>query len=419
MAIQEPFQRKFDVIVWGASGFVGRLIAEHLFVTYGVNGTLRWAMAGRQASKLESVRASLGPGADVIPIVIADSHQKSTLEDMASSARVVCSAVGPYADYGSELIEVCIQAGTDYCDLSGETHWIRWMIDAHEAAAREHNVRIVNCCGLDSVPSDLGTLFVQNSMKARHGVYSPEVSMRLVNFKNAELSGGTYASILNAMAMVTTNRSVRKQMMDPNALMPEADNAEAPATDVNLPRWEHEVGAWVAPFMMATINSKVVRRSNALAGFPYGHDFRYGEGEATGPGLKGWLLALGKTLALTWFMLFTIIGPTRFILRRLLPSPGDGPDRETRESGSYEILFTARHPGDPAHTVQATVTGDRDPGYGSSSRMIGECAVCLALDDAPRSVPGGFWTPATCLGESLIKRLQSHAGIDFKIKDQA
>jgi len=248
-------------------------------------------------------------------------------------------------------------------------------------------------------------------MKSRHGVYSPEVSMRVMRVVNGAYSGGTYASILNTMALVIKDKGVRNQMMDPNYLVPATDAVTTPGTDVNFPRWESGAGGWVAPFLMATINSKVVRRSNALAGYPYGRDFRYGEGDAMGRGIMGWAKAVGKAVGLTVFMLLAIIGPMRALLRLILPRPGEGPDRAKREAGSWEFLFTARHPDEPGQLVQATVTGDRDPGYGSSSRIVGECAVCLALDEAPRSLPGGFWTPATCLGDSLVTRLQEHAGM--------
>lgn len=415
MLNQEHNTREFDVIVWGASGFIGRLIAEHLFSTYGVDDRLRWAMAGRQQAKLESVRDALGPGAGTVPLILADSHNPKTLEAMATRTRVVCAAVGPYAKYGSELVATCIRTGTDYCDLSGETHWMRWMIDTHETAARANNVRIVHCCGFDSVPSDLGTRLVQNTMQARHGVYSPEVKMRVTDMVNGKLSGGTVATILSGVELAAKDAGVRKQMMDPNLLLPAAPPEVAPDADVSALGWEADTRSWVAPFLMAAINSRVVRRSNALAGYPYGKGFRYSEGIAMGRGVRGWLRALGMTLGLNAFMLLAIIGPTRSVLRRLLPKPGQGPDRRMRESGSFAIRFLARHPDDPALNVQAMVTGDRDAGYGSSSRMIGESAVCLALDEQPRSVPGGFWTPATCLGDSLTRRLQAQAGLTFRV----
>lgn len=415
MATKGRSAREFDIIIWGASAFVGKLVVEYLLDTYGVGKNLRWAIAGRNRHKLESVLEQLGHNPDAIPTVVADSHDKSSLRDMARRTRVVCTLVGPYALHGSALVEACIEEGTDCCDLTGEVFWVRDMIAANETAARAQGARIVNSCGFDALPSDLGNLLVQKAMKDRHGVYSHDVSMRVTRAVNTEFSGGTLASAFNNMELATSGKDMLAIVLDPNTLIPADDGIVAPGTDVKGPRWEPEIGAWSVPYLLAAFNSQIVRRSNALAGFPYGRDFQYGEGAATGSGFGGWLRAVAATVSMNFFVLLGLLRPTRALMRRLMRKPGEGPSRETRENGSYTIVFTARHPQDPSIITQVQIDGERDPGYGSASRMIAECAVSLALDAEINKVPGGFWTPASCLGERLIERLQQNAGIQFKI----
>lgn len=415
MAADGRSRRAFDVIIWGASAFVGKLVVEYLLETYGVGKDLRWAIAGRNREKLEAVLQQLGLEPDAVPIVLADSHDRASLKDMARRTKVVCTLVGPYALYGSELVEACIEEGTDCCDLTGEVFWVRDMIAAHGAAARENHVHIVNACGFDALPSDLGNLFVQKAMKERHGVYSHDVSMRVIEFAIDGFSGGTLASAFNNMKLATSSRDMLATAFDPNALIPADAGIDAPGTDVRGPRWEPEIGAWAVPYLLAAFNSQIVRRSNALAGFPYGHDFKYGEGGATGSGISGWLRAVAVTVSMYSFVTMGLLGPSRAVARRLMRKPGEGPAREKIENGYYRIVFTARHPDDPSIITQVQIDGERDPGYGSASRMIAECTVCLALDDEVKEIPGGFWTPASCLGERLIERLQRNAGIRFKV----
>lgn len=419
MATQEHNTREFDVIVWGASAFVGQLVVEYLLETYGVGKGLRWAIAGRNRQKLEAVLQQYGQIPDALPIFLADSHDKASLKAMARRTRVVCTLVGPYARYGSTLVEACIEEGTDCCDLTGEVFWVRDMIAAHETAARDRGVRIVNSCGFDSLPSDLGNLLVQKAMRERHGVYSNDVSMRVTRVVNAEFSGGTLASAFNNMELATSKKGMLAIVLDANTLIPAEAGITATGADVKAPRWEAEIGAWSAPYLLAAFNSQIVRRSNALLGFPYGRDFRYGEGGATGPGVGGWLRAIAATVSMNVFVMLAMLRPTRAIMRRLMRQPGEGPSKEKREGGSYTIMFTARHPQDSSILTQVQIDGERDIGYGSASRMIAESAVCLALDEHVKKMPGGFWTPASCLGERLIERLQKNAGIQFKTSHPA
>jgi len=408
--------REFDIILWGASGYMGHIIAEHLFQTYGVNQALRWAIAGRNGKKLEAVRSGLGDGAEQIPIIGAESHDRSSLNEMVRRTRVICSSVGPYQLYGEELVAACIDNGTDYCDLTGEYTWIRQMIDRYEEKARANGVRIVNSCGFDSLPSDLGTLFIENEMKKRYGVYSADVKMRVKHGFNADKpSGGTMASIISNFELVSADKQLMKQVYDPNSLLPRDDSKGAGDKDIKFPRYEKEISSWVAPYIMAAGNTKIVRRGNALLDRRYGRDFRYGEGLCTGPGITGWWHAIVATTSLYMFMLLFMIGFTRKQLQRKFPRPGEGMTREERESLSYHLVFTAFHPEDQKKIVQTEIQGKRDMGYGSSARMIGEAAVCLALDKTAQAKAGGFWTPASCMGERLIERLEQNAEIKFSV----
>jgi len=416
MENEDSSTREFDIIVWGASSYMGQLISEHLFLTYGVNKDLRWAMGGRNADKLATVRDRLGDGAGQVPIILAESHDRALLDAMTRRARVICSSVGPYQFYGEELVASCIENGTDYCDLTGEFLWIREMIDKYEAKAREQNVRLVNSCGFDSLPSDLGTLFVQEEFKRRYGQFSPEVRMRVKHgFMDVRPSGGTIASMLGSFELVANDKQLMKLAYDPNGLLPDNDAENTRDMDIKYPKYEQEIKSWVAPYLMAAGNTKIVRRGNALMKYYYGRDFLYGEGVCTGAGIGGWWRATRATFGLYTMMIMMAIGFTRDRLRRKLPQPGEGMSKDERESRSYSLVFTAQHPEDMQKNVRAEISGKRDMGYGSSSRMIGEAAVCLALDESSRTVPGGFWTPASCLGERLIERLQRNAEIKFTV----
>jgi short subunit dehydrogenase-like uncharacterized protein len=403
--------RDFDIVLWGATGFTGRLVAEYLVGRYGARNSFRWALGGRNQSKLEAVRQELG--APDLPLVLGDGGDPASMEALARRTRVVCTTVGPYARYGSHLVAACARVGTDYCDLTGELHWIRRMIDAHDAEARSSGARIVPTCGFDSIPSDLGTFYVQREMRARAGESSPLVKAGVADFSGG-FSGGTVASMLDLVEEATADPAVRRLMADPYALDP-AGRAPGPASPDRLrPSWDHDFGQWTAPFLMAGINTRVVRRSNALLGDAYGRTVRYEEMMLTGAGpigaLRASAVAAGSGLAVGALAL----GPIRRWVATRLPAPGEGPSREERESGYWELRFHAAPPHDgSAPPLEARVTGDRDPGYGSTAKMLGESAVCLALDDLD-SAPG-FSTPAAAMGDALIPRLEANAGIRFEI----
>ncbi|MCH7898897.1 MAG: saccharopine dehydrogenase NADP-binding domain-containing protein, partial [Proteobacteria bacterium] len=316
--------RKFDVIVWGATGFTGALVAEYLSHTYGVGQSLNWAIAGRDIAKLEALKAALGDSA--LPTVVADSFDVQTLDALAGRSKVILSTVGPYAKYGSALVAACVQAGTHYCDLAGEAQWIRQMIDQHHEAARESGARIVHCCGFDSVPMDMGVWFLQHEAQKQHGQYCDSISM-LVKALKGGASGGTIASLLNVIRESRQDRAIARVVADPYGLNPQNERSGPDELDQQNVRKDAGTNMWTAPFIMAGINTKVVRRSHALAGYQYGRDFRYHEAMLTGKGFGGWLKANMVMLGLGALVFFASFDVTRSLLQRFgLPKPGEGPD---------------------------------------------------------------------------------------------
>ncbi len=405
--------REFDVIVYGATGFTGTLVAEYLLRQYGVNRDLKWSIAGRSASKLESVKTSLGEKAADLDITVADSSDANALASLASRTRVVLTTVGPYALYGSNLVAACVEAGTDYCDLAGEVQWIRKMIDTHHARAQETGARIVHCCGFDSIPMDMGVWFLQDTAKRDHGSYCDDIALYVKAIKGTA-SGGTIASMMNIIEEAKQDRSIARMMADPYALNPEGEREGPDERDQQTAVFDDDAECWTGPFVMAGVNTRVVRRSNALAGYPYGRDFRYREVTITGRGLSGRLKGTGMTLGLGALVLGISMGPTRTLLKKfVLPKPGDGPDREMQETGFFNLMQIGKLA--DGTVLRTRITGDQDPGYGSTSKMLSESAVCLAQDNLDTS--GGVWTPASAMGAQLLVRLRENAGLTFDIVD--
>lgn len=409
--------REFDVIVWGASGFTGRLVAEHLLSTYGANGTVHWAIGGRNQEKLETVRESLGKQAKNIDIVIADSHDQKSLAALAKRTRVVATTVGPYSRYGNELIAACARHGTHYCDLAGEVPWIRRMIDAHNGTAKRSGAIIVNCCGFDSIPSDIGVWFMQREAQERFGQPLQRIHFCLRSASGG-MSGGTAASMFDVAEQARKDRRCAKLLANPYALNPR-DRADG--NDRGDPLGFSRDGlldVWVAPFMMASINTRIVRRSNALLGDAYGRDFRYAEFIATGDGIGAMIKAAAVAGGMASLMVGAALGPTRTLLKRFVfPAPGDGPDEQARATGYFNIELAGITK--EGQILRGSVHGDRDPGYGCTSRMLGESAVCLSrMRVKAGAEPGGFSTPAAALGDALLERLQRNAGVTFTISGE-
>jgi short subunit dehydrogenase-like uncharacterized protein len=387
---------KFDIVVYGATGFTGQLVAEYLAANYKGDANLKWAMAGRSKDKLATVRDVIGAPADT-PLIVADSSDVGSLKAMVAQTKSVVTTVGPYQLYGNELIATCAEIGTDYLDLCGEPVWMRQMIEKHEATAKASGARILFSCGFDSIPFELGTFFVQEEAKRVFGAPATRVKGRVRDMRGT-LSGGTAASARAQFEAVARDLSLVAILNNPFALTPGFEGAKQPRG--NRPVYEEDLQSWAAPFMMALINTRNVHRSNLLMRFPYGKEFVYDEMVLTGPGEKGEANAKLVMAANT-----EKTGPNA-------PKPGEGPSKEERENGLYDLLYVAIAP--DGRQVRAAVKGDRDPGYGSTSKMISESAICL-LRDTP-DVPAGFWTPGAAMQHKLIKRLVDHAGLTFTVE---
>ncbi len=405
---------RYDVVVFGATSFVGQILCRYLLERHGVDGELCWAMAGRSEHKLESVRAGLGVDAAGIDLLVADAADGPALKKMAGQTRVVISTVGPYALYGSPLVEACARNGVDYVDLTGETQWIYRMLNAHEITAQQSGARIIHCCGFDSIPSDLGVSFHQHVAKERTGEPADQIRMQVARIKGGA-SGGTLASVMNVAREVAADAALRSILSNPYALVT-GGRKGVRQENVKSPQRDAQTGAWLGPFVMAGINTRIVHRSNALAEYPYGSDFRYDESMRVGHGLKGGISATFLTGGLALFMLGAALPPSRWFMEKfLLAKPGEGPTPEEQQSGFFDLRFHSQS--SDGQRLVTRVTGDRDPGYGSTAKMLGEAAACLAMDISKEQLPGGFWTPATGLGEPLRERLERYAGLSFTVMD--
>ena len=403
---------QYQLVVYGATSFVGQLLTRYLVQTYGVNEQLHWAIAGRSASKLNELKQNLGSGASQLATIIADAQDESALKAMCQQTKVVVSTVGPYALYGSSLVKVCATLGTDYCDLTGEPQWIARMIEQYESAAQASGARIVHCCGFDSIPSDLGTFYLQQQAQQRLGQTCSQVKFRVKAIRGG-FSGGTVASMMELFSEISKNPSLRKVMANPYALCPPSNQQKPKQPNLQFAQYDKDAEAWSAPFVMAGINTKVVHRSNALSNYAYGTQFIYDETMLTGKGVIGGAMAVGASVGLAGFVAAAVIPPTRRILQKIVPQAGEGPTPKQQEQGFYDIRLIGLT--DNGQRLTAKVTGDRDPGYGSTAKMLGEAAVCLATDISKNDKTGGFWTPSTALGQRLIERLEAKAGLTFKI----
>ena len=386
-------EREFDVVVFGASGYTGKLVAEYIQSEYGENGSVKWAIAGRNREKLEGIREELGLSAD-LSILEVDSNDQDSLNAMTSSTKCVLTTVGPYQLYGSNLVQSCAKNGTDYVDLTGEPGWMYEMINAHKETAQASGARIVFSCGFDSIPFDLGVYFVQQAAMVKFGKPAQHVRGR-VKAMNGEFSGGTIASLGATMATLKKKPELIKVLANPFSL---TEGFEGPAQlDDSKVLLDEKLNMWVAPFVMAPINTKNIHRSNALLDHQYGEDFCYDEMMIAGEGEEGKQIADAMTSA-------NPMGGDN------VPQPGEGPSKESREQGNYDVLFFADL---GEESIEARVTGDMDPGYGSTSKMITESAICLIQDCS--DLPGGIYTPAPAMGDKLIHRLVKKAGLTFDI----
>ena len=385
---------EFDFVVYGATGFTGKLVVEYLQAKYSDNNEINWAMAGRSLEKLNQVKKDLDVS-DSVTTLEVNSNDQASIEKMMEMTDCVLTTVGPYQLYGNEIVKLCAETGTDYVDLCGEPGWMHEIISKYNDKAKETGARIVFSCGFDSIPFDLGVLFLQNEVKKQTGRTSNKVRAR-VRVMEGEFSGGTAASFGATMASLKTNPELFSILGNPFSLSegfqgPQQENDSKPVFDEAL-------GVWVAPFFMAPINTKNVHRSNMLQNHAYGKDFLYNEMWVAGPGEEGEQIA--KMMATANPMSGDDV-----------PKPGEGPSKESREAGSYDVLFCADIEGS---VISTSVTGDMDPGYGSTSKMIAESAICLVKDSA--ELEGGIYTPASSMGRKLIKRLVDNAGLTFNVE---
>ena len=386
--------KNFDVVVYGATGFTGKLVVEYMLNQYGNDESITWAMAGRSHEKLIAVRDALGVSHDVALLTV-DSNDESSIVEMVKQTKCVLTTVGPYQLYGPSIVEQCAANGTDYVDLCGEPGWMHEMINEHAEQAKETGARIVFSCGFDSIPFDLGVYFLQKEVMAQHGKPASNIRGR-VRAMNGEFSGGTAASLSATMASLKEKPELFAVLANPFSLSNGFTGPEQ-APD-SKPVYDEKLETWVAPFFMAPINTKNVHRSNILMDHMYGEDFCYNEMWIQGPGEEG------KAAA-------EFVGSMNPLADA--PAPGEGPSKDSRENGNYDVLFCADLA--DGSTIHAAVSGDMDPGYGSTSKMIAESAICL-VKECPDLV-GGIYTPAPAMGEKLIARLQANAGLDFRLEN--
>jgi len=398
--------------VFGATSFVGQILTRYLYGRFGTDGDLRWAIAGRSEAKLRELHASLYPKAAKLPQIVANAGDEEALRRMCAESKVVISTVGPYALYGEPLVRICASTGTDYCDLTGEVQWIRRMIRKYEGAARASGARIVHCCGFDSIPSDLGVHFLQQHAMQKFGKTCPRVKLRVKAMRGGA-SGGTIASMLNVVKEASDDPELRRELANPYSLCPDGYTPQLRQPSVSRAGYDTDFKSWIAPFVMAAINTRIVQRTNALSKQAYGADFRYDEAVLRGDGFKGRVAATSMSAGLGAFMAAAAVAPTRWVLERFLPEPGEGPTPEQQRNGFFDMRILGRTA--DGHTLQVKVTGDRDPGYGSTGKMLGQAGACLALDTPKAKTPGGFWTPATIFGDRLIERLVRYSGLRFEV----
>lgn len=400
----------FDLIIFGATSFVGQILCHYLNEHYGIDGEVKWAAAGRSLPKLETLKRNLGEGAESLTLLTADAADEAALTRLCENTKVIISTVGPYALYGEPLVKVCVETGTDYCDLTGEVQWVRQMISRYEAKAQQSGARIVHCCGFDSIPSDMGVFHLQQQAIKQFGAPCSSIRMRVKAIRGAA-SGGTVASMINITKEAATNKALRKELANPYSICPDGHPFNARQINVSTPEFDSESGQWAGPFIMAGINTRVVHRSNALSDYSYGTDFKYDESMLMGKGIKGRLTASGIGVGLGLFLVGAALKPTRWLMENyLLPKPGEGPSPRDQERGFYDIRFVGTT--DKGKKIKTKVTGDRDPGYGSTSKMLAQAGISLAQDISDEK-KGGFWTTATVFDQRFIDRLEQYAGMNF------
>ncbi|WP_201576120.1 trans-acting enoyl reductase family protein [Psychrobacter sp. H8-1] len=420
-------KRPYAVVLYGATSFVGQITAHYLaqFLSNkkstddSEKSAVTWAIAGRDKEKLEKLQSELSKAQNneetdkKVDIIIANSDDDTSLDEMTKQTQVIISTVGPYLKYGEPLIKSCVNNGTDYVDLTGEAIFIKDMMDKYQAKAQQTGARIVNSCGFDSIPSDLGVYFTQQQAEAKFNQQCDVIHMRVKAAKGG-LSGGTIASMATIFEEVGKDKARRKQVANPYLLNDDTDAPNVRQDNISKPEYDSEHERWLAPFVMASINTRIVHRSNQLLGYEYGRDFKYDEAMWMKDGIKGQLSSYAMSAGLLGFATAMMIKPSRELLsKHVLPKSGSGPSKSEQENGYFDIRFFGET--SEKDSISTKVTGDKDPGYGSTSRMLAQSALCLAQDVTKAEVAGGFWTPASAMGNKLLTRLEDHAGLSFEV----
>ncbi|MGB2139218.1 MAG: saccharopine dehydrogenase family protein [Psychrobacter sp.] len=414
-SVEKQDNRPYAVVLYGATSFVGQITAKYLSQFLADSNDIEWAIAGRDEEKLKKLQSEISDSgsAKKVDIIIANSNDEASLDEMTKQAKVVISTVGPYLKYGEPLIKSCANNGTDYVDLTGEAIFIKDMMDKYQDTASQSGARIVNSCGFDSIPSDLGVYFTQQQAEKQFDEVCEKIHMRVKAAKGG-LSGGTVASMATIFEEVGKDKSRRKQVANPYLLNDDADAPNVRQKNVSKPEYDSEHGRWLAPFVMASINTRIVHRTNQLTDYEYGREFKYDEAMWMKDGVKGQLTSYALSAGLFGFATTMMFKPSRELLsKHVLPKSGSGPSKSEQENGYFDIRFfgyTASN-----DSISTKVTGDRDPGYGSTSRMLAQSALCLAQDISHQDVKGGFWTPASAMGDKLIARLEEHSGLSFEV----
>ncbi|WP_025646713.1 MULTISPECIES: saccharopine dehydrogenase family protein [unclassified Psychrobacter] len=414
-SVERQDNRPYAVVLYGATSFVGQITAKYLSQFLADSNDVEWAIAGRDEEKLKKLQSEISDSgsAKKVDIIIANSNDEASLDEMTKQAKVVISTVGPYLKYGEPLIKSCANNGTDYVDLTGEAIFIKDMMDKYQDTASQSGARIVNSCGFDSIPSDLGVYFTQQQAEKQFDEVCEKIHMRVKAAKGG-LSGGTVASMATIFEEVGKDKSRRKQVANPYLLNDDADAPNVRQKNVSKPEYDSEHGRWLAPFVMASINTRIVHRTNQLTDYEYGREFKYDEAMWMKDGVKGQLTSYALSAGLFGFATTMMFKPSRELLsKHVLPKSGSGPSKSEQENGYFDIRFFGYTPSNDS--ISTKVTGDRDPGYGSTSRMLAQSALCLAQDISRKDVKGGFWTPASAMGDKLIARLEEHSGLSFEV----
>jgi short subunit dehydrogenase-like uncharacterized protein len=408
-------EKLYDIIIFGATGFTGKLVAEYILEQYGLknNKLFNWAIAGRDIKKLENLKSDLlkiNSDAVELDLLVADSFDEKTINKITESARLIISTVGPYIKYGKKLVSSCAKNGTHYCDLTGEVPFIRESIDINDKIAKKNNCKIIHSCGFDSIPSDLGVLLMQKEALKKYKMPCREIKYYVRGTKGG-FSGGTIASMIAISEHIKSNPSLSSLLGNPYALNSASFNGP-PASSLRSNKWDNEAKLWLAPFVMAGINTRIVRWSNELAGFEYGKEFLYSEVTSFPRGVKGYIKSLSMLISLALTKILMSFRPTFLFLRKyILPAPGQGPTKYERENGFFKILLIGKS---GVNKISCNVIGDSDPGYSGTAKMITESALSIILDQKDLPQKFGVLTPAAGIGLTLIKRLESK-GIVFKV----